>query len=247
MAQNYTSTTLFLENRGNVGTLGGGGGLGCCRPANQMSLNDAVLGNYATRHQQQQKDDVVILTEGFDKISVKERDQALAELHGVIDKVEENPTIIETSLQQLEVEISKVKKNRTAYDKAVFLSPHYVKDQDFRLMFLRCEKYDIKKAAVRIIKHFEIKLELFGYQCLGRDITYDDLEYPNSVDMLMSAQSWFLNKYDRSGRRLFLICGERVFYTKPINFVSGYVVFGLICCSDILLLSSSMFRLLLKI
>lgn len=52
-------------------------------------------------------------------------------------------------------------------------------------MFLRCDQFNVQIAAQRIVKHFEIKRELFGDKCLARtlrmsDLNEDDMEVLNS-------------------------------------------------------------------
>ena len=42
------------------------------------------------------------------------------------------------------------------------LNPEYVNDKDFRLMFLRCERFRPKPAAERIVTHFLMKKIIFG-------------------------------------------------------------------------------------
>ena len=43
-------------------------------------------------------------------------------------------------------------------------------------MFLRAERFDAPKAAIRLVNHFEGKLVLFGEDKLVKRITLDDLE-----------------------------------------------------------------------
>ena len=64
---------------------------------------------------------------------------------------------------------------RAAYDKAISLDANYVRNKRFRLMFLRGEEYDTKKAAMRILSHFRIKSEFFSETLLARDIKLKDL------------------------------------------------------------------------
>ena len=163
-------------------------------------------------------DEMLLMTEGFDKLSVEEREQALADLHGVADVVPETPEFVDRCLNQLRIAIGKIKQKRSAYDKAMFLSPRYVENREFRLMFLRCERFDIRKAAIRILKHFELKLELFGLHCLGRNITFDDLD-EDTKSMYMTGYHWMTDDYDRSGRRMFLVTGERAEFKKAVNYV----------------------------
>lgn len=162
----------------------------------------------------------LILTDGFSDIPAQDRKRELNALHCVPDHVEENPGLISTALQELEMTLAKIRHDqRPAYDKAVFMNSNYVTNKDFRLMFLRSERFDVERAAHRMLRHFEVKYELFGLACLGRGITLDDLD-SDTVDMYMSASNWFLDQYDRAGRRLFLVTGERVLFGAPANFVS---------------------------
>ena len=55
-----------------------------------------------------------------------------------------------------------VTTSRDAYDHAMYLSPEYVTNRQFRLLFLRGENYDVMNAAKRMLLHFHIKKELFG-------------------------------------------------------------------------------------
>lgn len=165
-------------------------------------------------------DETLIVTEGFEKLSLQEREQALAELHGVADTIDETPEFLNMRIQQLSLEIAKVRgKKRTAYDKAAFLNPKYVESRTFRLLFLRCERFDVKKTTTRLMKHFETKLELFGLECLGRSIRFDDLT-DDAKTIFLSGAQWFTKLYDRSGRRLYLITAEQTVFKKPIDYVS---------------------------
>ena len=52
----------------------------------------------------------------------------------------------------------------------------YVDNSDFRLRFLRAERFDEKLAAIRYVRHYQMKLELFGVNKLGQNIIQDDLD-----------------------------------------------------------------------
>ena len=70
---------------------------------------------------------------------------------------------------------------RAAADKAFFLKPQLESDTKFKLMFLRADYYDARKAAKRMAKYFESKLELFGESKLVHKITLEDLT-PEDMD-----------------------------------------------------------------
>lgn len=81
-----------------------------------------------------------------------------------------------------------------------------VYDKDFRLLFLRSEFFNAKGAALRFVKHFEMKLRLFGREKLGKDILYSDLD-GSSQNFAISGPRWLRHR-DRSGRAL-------CFWTPP--------------------------------
>lgn len=155
------------------------------------------------------------LADAFNALSVQEREEALEELHGVAGVLQESPALICQALQDLEVAIAKIKRKQSssaavvAYKRALFLNGQYVQNDEFRLKFIRCKRYDIEKAARRLLKHFEVKRNLFGDNYLAKDVTFDDLD-PDSAELYLSASQWLLNRnhQDRSGRRIFLVTSE---------------------------------------
>mmetsp|Transcript_20238 Transcript_20238/g.44052 ORF Transcript_20238/g.44052 Transcript_20238/m.44052 type:complete len:526 (-) Transcript_20238:44-1621(-) len=86
-----------------------------------------------------------------------------------------------------------------AYRLAVSMSPSYVRNPEFRLMFLRATEGDVKKAAKRLTRHFKTKLRLFGEDKLVRDIVLDDLS-EDDMESLKSGGFQVLSKRDAAGR-----------------------------------------------
>lgn len=166
----------------------------------------------------QRSEDVVILAEEFNKLSAKEREQALADIHGVAETVEEEPQFVQGCLEKLESALDSI-KFKPAYEKALFLNPRYVHNREFRMAFLRAEKFDASLAAIRMVEHFELKLDLFGYEKLARDIVFDDLT-TDDQEMVLEGQFYVLDQYDRSGRRIALNIGERALFKRADNYVS---------------------------
>lgn len=74
-----------------------------------------------------------------------------------------------------------------------------VEQREFRLSFLRAERYDIKKAATRFIDYFEEKRRLFGVNNLTTKIKLKDLD-SQTKDCLESGQIQLLPGRDRAGR-----------------------------------------------
>eukprot|EP00536_Pseudo-nitzschia_multiseries_P003775 jgi/Psemu1/186608/e_gw1.59.6.1 len=86
-----------------------------------------------------------------------------------------------------------------AYRLALSLSPSYVRNPAFRLMFLRSTEGDAKKAAKRLTRHFKTKLRLFGEDRLVRDIVLDDLD-DDDMESLRSGGFQVLPQRDAAGR-----------------------------------------------
>jgi hypothetical protein len=139
-----------------------------------------------------------LLAKEMNSLSLDERERVFEDIHAIPRVSDEDPKCVEASLAEMAENLEKIKK-KSAYDKAYFLSPGYVENPKFKLMFLRCENFDAKKAAVRFANHFERKLELFGSDMLVREIQFDDLT-PDDRAALLSGSIQFLSVKDRSGR-----------------------------------------------
>jgi hypothetical protein len=152
-----------------------------------------------------------IRLEELNQLSNEARVRAQEEVHCVVDDLlEEEPEFVERRMAQMEKDIGKHRK-KFAYDRALFLSPSYVRDRDFSLMFLRSTDFHPRKAAECMIAHFELKLELFGLECLARAITLEDLNEEDIVT-LEAGNCQYLSEKDRGGRAVF--CG---LYKAPQN------------------------------
>ena len=88
-----------------------------------------------------------------------------------------------------------------AYRLALSESPSYVRNPEFRLMFLRATEGNAKKAAKRLTRHFRTKLRLFGEEKLVRDIVLDDLN-EDDMESLKSGGFQVLPKRDAAGRSI---------------------------------------------
>ncbi|CAJ1964761.1 unnamed protein product [Cylindrotheca closterium] len=149
------------------------------------------------------------------KLSVADREKAYMDVHGISEDAQETPELIQESLVLLQLEIDML-SDKKAYIIADRLDPNYTQDGDFRLAFLRCERFDCQKAALRIIRHFQTKLDLFGEDKLTMDITQDDLD-TDDMDVLYSANGRFLNAYDSGGRIInFITRVPKLFKTDAV-------------------------------
>jgi hypothetical protein len=139
-----------------------------------------------------------LLAKELNELSLDEREKVYEDIHGIPRLVEEEPVFVDKALDGLEEALSKIPK-KVAYNQALFLSPTYVQDPKFRLMFLRAELFHVERAASRVVSYFEQKLELFGIDKLGRDIRYEDLDDDDRAAVMTGALQ-ILPEKDRSGR-----------------------------------------------
>lgn len=146
-------------------------------------------------------------------MSVQER--ASQDMYGITDHGTE---ITPESFESLEHEIQQISE-RNAYDMAIEMSPEYVQNARFRLMFLRACQGDTKKAAKRITRHFSTKLNLFGVDKLVKDIELSDLdEYDREA--LESGGFQVLPKRDLAGRNVLFGRYTAMRYREIKNMVS---------------------------
>lgn len=99
--------------------------------------------------------------------------------------------------------------NHAALDLALEKHPTYLLAPDFLLKFLRTEKFDVFATAIRMCRHFEVKLDIFGEEALGREITLDDLD-EDDMAALKSGYIQVLQSKDHSHRPV-------IFYYKAVS------------------------------
>ena len=141
-----------------------------------------------------------LLAAEMNQMSLKERELVYEELHGVDEVIEETPSFINESLQELQRELQDI-SNKSAYNQAESMNPEYVQSQEFRLMFLRAERFDAKKAASRLVNFMEGKLEYFGPDSLARPIELTDLD-ADDMAFIKSGVMQFLPGRDVAGRAI---------------------------------------------
>jgi hypothetical protein len=169
----------------------------CIRGGNANSLESRVAA--APNKNPPTSDEISeLLASDLGRLSILEQQRAFEEFHGIAQVTEEDSAFVGHCLSQLETAINKLRK-KPAYEKAAFLSPKYVKDGAFRLMFLRAEEFDVQRAARRINNHFEFKQELFGQDKLVKDITANDLNEDDGETLLCGCAQ-ILPQKDAVGR-----------------------------------------------
>jgi hypothetical protein len=137
----------------------------------------------------------------LNKMSLREREEILFDLHGISEKVDEasSAEFIAHRLALLQEALDKKIYNKGAYGQALKMDPAYVNNREYRLLFLRADLFDPYKAASRLMRHMETKKELFGEELLCKDITQDDLD-EGTRKLLYSGMWQELPLRDSSGR-----------------------------------------------
>ena len=92
----------------------------------------------------------------------------------------------------------------------------YVNDRNFRLRFVRAERYDCKKAVKRFVNFLVFGQELFGDFVADRPIKLSDLETRKEKWALSNVSFQFLPFRDRSGRRVFVSVGSCGYDIEPL-------------------------------
>jgi len=154
-----------------------------------------------------------ILEESFATLSLQEKEKILFDVHGLPLIDQEDPANIDDLLDEIECSLHKIRRKRS-YDKAKsILDGRLVKDRSLRLMFLRCDRFLTKVAAQRIVRHFDVKEDLFGDgEVLGRDVSQSDL---SEEDMAVLESGFFqiLPSRDSCGRTILFAVPE----LRPFN------------------------------
>ena len=162
-----------------------------------------------------------LFAKALTNLSFNDRTAIEDEIHGVsCMAIEETPDLIEHSLIDFELELHKISP-KPAYDKAQELllastsSSHlfsvqkksslsrccYINKKTFRLRFLRCELFNVRKAAERFIRYLDFVAKVYGDYALQRPIRMSDFSSEEML-FLREGKTQILPYRDRSGRRI---------------------------------------------
>eukprot|EP00980_Cylindrotheca_fusiformis_P028644 scaffold22625_cov174-Cylindrotheca_fusiformis.AAC.2 len=168
-------------------------------PANGTS----VLRLDEVEYDQDAKEEVdLLLAESMAALSFQERQLEQEELHGVRPQLSEDMEMIQRLANELDIHLNRLKAG-TAYEAAESTDSAYAKGMDFRLLFLRCNRYDPQASAAHLIKFMDAKLKLFGKAKLVQDITLRDLG-EDDREVVRNGHLQVLQGCDQSGRRIIL-------------------------------------------
>lgn len=174
-----------------------------------------------------------LLSKELLNLSLKDRNAINEEIHGVeCLAIEETPDMLSIALDNLCTEISMLSDTqKIAYNKSqqhINISNNsktslYINTSDFRLRFLRCELFDCKKAALRMVNFLDLLLEIFGDFVLRRPIQITDFNR-DEMQIFRLGLLQLLPYRDRSGRRIFASVGGFGLRTPLITRVSYIVI-----------------------
>ena len=148
----------------------------------------------------------LLLSKELLQLSLQDRNAITEEIHGVQTLApEETPEMLTTALDDLAKEISFLQK-KAAFDVSQEYPNTYVNSADFRLRFLRCDLFDTKKAAERMVQFLDLLYEVFGDYALRRPIQMSDFTR-EEMQVFRAGHYQLLPYRDRSGRRVFASVG----------------------------------------
>ena len=169
-----------------------------------------------------------IMAKQLNKLTFHERESINDEIHGInIDRkyieemgaVEETPEILSKSLKEMQSELDILRSTEGgaggsawAFNRSQELfESHpdgtYFNTAEFRLMFLRCERFDSKKAAKRLCLYADLMVEAYGDFALGRPPRLSDLD-DDDMERFKRGSSMFFPGRDRAGRRIYMHLGD---------------------------------------
>ncbi|CAB9526619.1 Transfer protein [Seminavis robusta] len=194
-----------------------------------------------------------LIADSLKALPMKEREQIVKELYGIADTFpppkygsnsestsqytpqdEDDPIFIGHKLKEMEEQLKKIRAvsawnlRIAAIELAESQNPEYVQNAKFRLKFIRTERYDVRRAAARFIRFFDLKMELFGAEALTRPITLKDLK-PGDREMLKKGYIQRLPVRDRAGRAIYASLYNGQTYDTPESLVRIYFY---VACTD---------------
>jgi len=115
----------------------------------------------------------------LNKLTFQERETVYEELHAIAATQYQNQLSddeMQKLINQTRGHIATLRRNKQAYNRAVFLNPEYVDSDEFLSLFVIGEKLQPLNAAKKVVDHFAIKAQLFAPHLLAKKITYEDLD-----------------------------------------------------------------------
>eukprot|EP00980_Cylindrotheca_fusiformis_P016381 scaffold4880_cov106-Cylindrotheca_fusiformis.AAC.15 len=187
--------------------------------ANESDFNETEVKELATK---------------VSKITLDEREAGLFDIHGVAPSLKEDPEILTKSLKEMNELLTKMAfwKQARAFKLAESNAPEYARNHKLLLMFLRCENFDVKAAATRLIAFFRHKLSLFGPEKLCKEtIGQSDLD-AEDLKCVTAGYVQLLPRRDHVGRAQFIYFSRFGHWDTPDNVLKMMYYFCMAALRD---------------
>jgi hypothetical protein len=194
---------------------------------NSNVLSDESSLNLLNSEEGDQLDDIV--ASALHQMTLEDREKLYYDQHGVADIIEETPEFVEKRLEDLQHHLKRFKSKRSLPTAAISLAeskdPAVVRNPKIALRFLRAERFHAKKAAIRMIRYYDLKLWLFGESKLCKRIVQEDLGQ-DDIKALKRGIVQGLPSRDRAGRVVFVFFPSHLEDTTPDTLVSIWISWG---------------------
>jgi len=139
------------------------------------------------------------------QLSMHEREEVYNDLHGVADEIVETPEMIDEAIGRMKLELSKMstEAGAAAYQQALTQDSSFVYEYKSLQCFLRAERFDAARAAIRLTNFYSFKSAGFGVEKLTKDIYQEDLTQ-SERDGMYDSMTLLLPFRDRGGRSVFV-------------------------------------------
>lgn len=159
-----------------------------------------------------------LMASELNSLSLQQREKQVEVLHCVVNHdLEESPELVNTTLDAMNSELLMI-PDKDAYNQAWNMNREYVEDPKFRLMFLRADRFDPKKAAERLVLFMTKKREFFGEASMVRGVTLNDLT-PDDIEGIKAGFLQVLPVRDRAGRLVLIdmhLVGPKLYKTDMV-------------------------------
>lgn len=162
-----------------------------------------------------------MMATSLNNLTFREREEINEEIHGInVDKtyfratgtMDESPEMLENCLGRMADELDKLVSKRPRFARAFercqklygkTTTSTYLNTSDFRLLFLRAERFDCAKAAERMCRFVDFGYYLWGESALARRPVFDDFS-ESEKDYMRMGNSQVIPARDRAGRRVYV-------------------------------------------
>jgi len=137
------------------------------------------------------------------ELSAEERMKALRDVYGASEDIVETPEYLRSKLEELDERLNDI-SDKEACEMASFVCPQYADSPKFRLPFLRAELFDVDKAAKRLVKYWDRKVQLFGTDRAFRAVSVIDFDNDCALALERGGVR-ILPVRDEAGRQIIMI------------------------------------------